>query len=109
MSTRLPETQRGMLALLTSERRKKTKHLPSSNYKGHTVAEQQNMMERLLAERQAELHKAGAGKAKLGGRHGGQLIFELGMIGIVAAFAVVKAKPTDNGRWHRNRGRTAWG
>jgi flavorubredoxin len=57
---------------------------------------------------QAERDIAGmGGRARYGG--GGQLIFELGMIGIAAAFAVVKAKPTDNGRWHRNRGRTAWG
>ncbi len=71
---------------------------------------QQAYMSLLQAERDA----AGVGReAGMGGRAryggGGQLIFELGMIGIAAAFAVVKAKPTDNGRWHRNKGRTAWG
>lgn len=63
---------------------------------------QQAYMKLLQAEREGM-----GGRAYYGG--GGQLIFELGLIGIAAAFAVVKAKPTDNGRWHRNKGRTAWG
>lgn len=63
---------------------------------------QQAYMSLLQAERDA----AGVGReryndpAGMGGRAryggGGQLIFELGMIGIAAAFSVVKAKPTDN-------------
>lgn len=64
---------------------------------------QQAMMNFLEAERNIALRN----HPGYGG--GGQLIFELGMIGIAATFAVVMAKPTDNGRWHRNRGRTAWG